>query len=176
MKAIRITEQNKVNFSNLEVGKVYRRAIPKRYIIGNDTLDAYDTRTQRHLSDGWKDVIQPIYDNDTQKLGEFIENEDNFTYEVIDLTQAEIDAKIPTQISKLNFKLGLLINHGITNDNVLAVINGVEDVVQREMLKLLWNESNVIERTDENLLAFAPALGLTEEDLKVIHRDFVNYR
>jgi hypothetical protein len=75
MKAIQITQQNKINFPNFEVGKRYKVTIPKRYIIGNDTFERYDLRAERHESDGFLDLTIPDYNSETQRLGEIIESE-----------------------------------------------------------------------------------------------------
>jgi nitrogen regulatory protein PII len=92
MKAIQITEQNKINFPNFEVGKRYKVTIPKRYRIGNDTFERYDLRTERHESDGFLDLTIPEYNSETQRLGEIIETANGYTYERIDKSEAEIQA------------------------------------------------------------------------------------
>ena len=70
------------------------RDIPKRYIRPNGrTIDRYDLRTDLHNEDGWRDVITPSYNTETQILGGLIIFEDTITYQVIDLTQEEIDAR-----------------------------------------------------------------------------------
>ena len=110
-----------------------------------------------------------------QKYGEPYFDSDNnvFTRDVEDVP---VNDFVPEIISKLNFKLGLLTNHGITNAMVDQVISQVPDPIQKEMLNLLWYESTTIDRTDPEILQFAPILGLTEEDLEVICRDFENAR
>jgi len=50
--------------------------------------------TVMQVADGWKDVVNPTYNTATQKLGGLILDEPNYTYEVIDLTQIEIDALV----------------------------------------------------------------------------------
>ncbi len=85
------------------------------------------------------------------------------------------DALIPNRISKLNFKLGLIENHGITNAQVQAFFNTLPDNEQKARLELLWFESTFFERKDPNLINFAPALGVTTADLNQIFIDFNGY-
>ena len=49
------------------------------------------SNTEMQVLDGWKNVINPTYNTATQKLGDLILSEPNYTYQVIDLTQAEMD-------------------------------------------------------------------------------------
>lgn len=88
---------------------------------------------------------------------------------------ALIDSQIPSKISKLNFKIGLLSNHGITNAQVQAFFDTLQDPFQVAQLELLWFESTFFERKDSNLVEFAPALGLTTEDLNAIFINFNGY-
>ena len=114
-----------------------------------------------------------------QKRGQLIDNPNDggvtATYEILELTQEELDARTPNQISKLNFKIGLLTSHGITNDAVQAFFDTLTDPIQKATLELLWFESSFFERTDPNLLNFAPYLGLSEDDLKQIFINFDGY-
>jgi len=100
MKGIRITQEIKdLNqfAKNLEVGKIYRLPIPDIFKIGDFQYLAYKERTDLHDVHGWKDIISPEYNIDTQRLGELIEDGTNFTYQVIDLTQEEIETNLVSE-------------------------------------------------------------------------------
>jgi len=171
-----LKDKNTAFFSNNNVGTIVIKTIPDVF-NGAENINAggYKGRTDLQDLDGWKEVIKPSYNTQTQKLGSLIDGGNVFTYEVIELTEAELEARIPNQISKLNFKIGLLTNHGITNDVVQEFFSTLEDPIQKATLELLWFESSFFERNDPNLVNFAPALGLSVDDLKQIFIDFDGY-
>jgi hypothetical protein len=145
--------------------------------LWKNTLNYPKVSDEQKYEDGFREVVNVTFDSDTHKRGAlyFEEVNDVFTYEILELTQEELDARIPNQISILNFKKGLLLNHGITNDHVDEFFSTLQDPIQVAMLKLLWYEADFFERTDPNLVNFAPYLGLSEEDLKQIFIDFDGY-
>jgi hypothetical protein len=60
----------------------------------------------------------------------------------------------------------LLKLYGITNDQVLSVIEQIPDAYIREAIKILWLDSDFYERTDENLNSFAKGVfKLTDEQI-----------
>lgn len=63
---------------------------PNKFHVTENIVGGYQNRTDLHLTDGWKEVVNPTYDAANQKLGGLIEDGDTFTYEVIDLTPEEI--------------------------------------------------------------------------------------
>jgi len=174
MKAIKITQTLKYNNPNLfkgNVGDIVKINPPKVFRKDDAIIFGYDTLTDQHESDGFKNIKLPNYDTKTQKLGKLIEDGNTFTYEVVDLTDEELDAKIPMQISKLEFKLRLLTRHNITTSQVEQIIEGVEDSQQKEIIKLLYNDADFFERDNPYLYQFAPSLGLTEDDIKNLFKD-----
>ena len=95
MIGIIITEDIKVqNELSNSVGSIMTRGnYPKKW-WGSERVDfGYKHRTDLHEVDGWADVVSATYDTATQKIGALYFDEDNniFTYYVIDLTQEEID-------------------------------------------------------------------------------------
>lgn len=77
------------------------RSIPSFWIRPDGSHDhAYNTRPDEvHYEDGWRDVVTPPI-SENQRLGEFFFNEENdvWTYQVIDLTPEEIAARFESQI------------------------------------------------------------------------------
>jgi len=55
--------------------------------------------TEQQIADGWKDLVQPSYNTQTQKLGDLVLDGDVYTYEVLDLPQEEINQRIINQSS-----------------------------------------------------------------------------
>lgn len=179
MKAIYVTQELKDKnadfFNGVDVDTLVARNVPINF-WGVEKQNAGNYRSREDLQelDGWKDIVNPVI-GENQKRGELVMDGEVATYEVLELTQEELDAKIPTQISKLNFKIGLLTNHGITNDMVQAFFDTLTDPIQKAKLELLWFESSFFERNDPNLINFAPYLGITQEDIKQIFIDFNGY-
>jgi len=176
MKAIKITQELKENnpklFANMQVRKTYRFQPPKKIVIGDYVVHGFDKNKDLQNEVGFKDLIIPEYDQSTEKLGEIIVDGENYTYEVVPLTDKELDAKIPNQMPKLDFKIAILTEHGITNSQVDQVINAVPDEAVKERIKLMWYESNVIERKNPYLLQFLSNFNLTEEDIKNIYKSY----
>jgi hypothetical protein len=158
--------------ANIITNQVFN-SIPKTF---GSTLNGYDKLTDKHYEDGFRDLVIPELEAN-EKITDWYYDEDvdMCFYNKTKMTEAEIDATIPNYISKLNFKIGLLTNHGITNAQVQAFFDSLEDVILREKLQLLWFESSFFERKDTNLVNFAPALGLTTEDLNSIFINFNGY-
>jgi len=176
MKALQISQKLKENnpkmFANMQVGQIYRFNPPKKIVIGDYVVHGFDKNKDLQNEVGFKDLIIPEYDQSTEKLGEIIENGENYTYEVMPLTDEELDDRIPNQMPKLDFKIAILTEHGITNSQVDQVINAVPDEAIKERIKLMWYESNVIERKNPYLLQFLTNFNITEEDIKNIYKSY----
>ena len=103
MKAITITQAlkdlNSKLFKNFSIGSIRQMNIPNSFYsptheIGQRT-DGYHTLSNSiHESDGFYDVVTPVYDVATQKLGAIFFDVDNFTFSIVALTQVELDSKI----------------------------------------------------------------------------------
>ena len=144
---------------------------------GITTINYSKADIEKKYEDGFRDVVEPDIDYDLEKRGNiYFDSANNvYTYEVIALTPEELDARIPSVISKLNFKKGLLINHGITNDSVQAFFDTLTDPILKAGLELSWYESTTFDRNDPDLINFAPQLGITEEDIKQIFIQYGGY-
>ena len=176
MKAIKLTQKLKENnpkmFANMQVGQIYRFNPPKKIVIGDYVVHGFDKNKDLRNEVGFKDLTIPVYDQSTEKLGEIIVDGKNYTYEVAPLTDKELDDRIPNQMPKLDFKIAILTEHGITNSQVDQVINAVPDEAIKERIKLMWYESNVIERKNPYLLQFLTNFNMTEEDIKNIYKSY----
>ena len=102
MVAIQITQAIKDNNSNLNwvdnstLGDIVKRsevAPTFNSILNYGSINNSDMQ----IADGWKDFIDPVYDSATQKLGDIILVEPNYTYDVIDLTDQEIQDRLTAQ-------------------------------------------------------------------------------
>jgi len=106
MRAITIYEQLKDLNPDLFTGAVGTirtfGSLPKSfysptYNTGKRT-DGYQTLSNTiHEADGFYNVVTPIFDEETEKLGAIFFNVDHFTYPVISKTQEEQDAYVQAQ-------------------------------------------------------------------------------
>jgi len=94
--------------ANINDNPLRIKKLPKRYRRGVITIDGYDKRTDLHEEDGWRDVITPTYNVETERLGSLVIDNDTITYEVI-----EIPPKTPQEL-----KAEALAN-GVTVSNIL---------------------------------------------------------
>lgn len=114
MKAIQITQQikdlNAKLYPNLVVDSIRQFSnIPKSFYSPNYNLgqrtDGYNTLSNTiHESDGFYDVITPVYDEATQKLGTIFFDVDKFTYNVLEKTQEEIDEYNQIQLDQDSYQ------------------------------------------------------------------------
>lgn len=76
-----------------------RDSIPTFMVIDGDSLECYDQRTDRHYSDGWRDLVTPEFDEKLQYLGAIIFDSDSDvgTYEVLNKTIEQIEAEAMQQ-------------------------------------------------------------------------------
>ena len=179
MKAIKLTkkvkEANPKLFASKAVGDVFAYNPPKVFVSGGKRYFNYNKKTELHAKDGFKELTTPANVNyDTHKLGDVIKVGVGFTYEVVALTEDELDAKIPSRISKLAFKTALLESHNISNGTVEQIFAGIEDENLVARLRLMWYEADFFEIDNPYLYQFAPALGITEEQIIKIFKNYGN--
>ena len=89
----------------------------------------YQYDTDNHYADGWRDIIVPSYNSQTEKLGGLILDGDDVTYEVITKTQQEIEAEMlaeadaNSQNALQNYMKGLAISQAQEMDDEDALAN-----------------------------------------------------
>ncbi len=99
MKYIEITKENKSNnpklFGNYPIGDIYKKGLPNSY-KGILNQEGGYKNSLNHTKDGWFDYIEPIYDADTEYLGDvFFDNGSSvFTRPINQYTQSEIGEKL----------------------------------------------------------------------------------
>ena len=181
MKAIKITEATK---QLGEIGSIYSGSIPKTFVRGEETVLGYDKREDLQALDGWQEVVNPVFNPDTERLGAIIENATGFTREVIDLTTEEIAARDEITMPKNEFKIQLNRQYGIKDSNVDNLFSfllsnnlATEDEVYE--MQILWYQSNVFKSNTPELYQFTatisqvdPNVSITSEQLKKIFTDY----
>jgi hypothetical protein len=184
MKAIKLQaklkEQNPKLFKDNEVGELFQFNLPNKMVVDDFVILGYNKRSDLHDLHGIKDVTQPKdVDYETHKLGELIEVDDIYTYEVVELSEAELDARIPASVPKLYFKIELN-KLGITDYDVSALIDTLPESMNPSRIRLMWFENNIVERSNPYLFQLLPALNqmkglqVTEEQIINIFKTFGN--
>jgi hypothetical protein len=111
MSAITVTQQRKddnpVLFRGVEVDSIRERSIPNTYKNIDGVLIGYKNATSVHVRDGWKPVIRPVINPAVERYGDLIENAEDFTAEVVALSDEEIQERTLNQaegnrVTKLN--------------------------------------------------------------------------
>ena len=118
-----------------------------------------------HYEDGWRAVVFPDYDVALQRLGELIfdEENDHFTYAVIDKSAEELEAErkamIPASITPSQGRI-MLIRMNIF-DSINQIIENSNDVE----LKTYWEYSLSWDRYSQYVLTMANLIGMNDDDL-----------
>ena len=184
MKAIKLQaklkEQNLKLFKDNEIGELFQFNPPNKMVIDDFVFLGYEKRSDLHDLHGIKDITQPKdVDYNTHKLGELIEVDEIYTYEVVELSKAEIDAKIPESVPKLYLKIELN-KLGITDDDVSTLIDTLPEAMNPSRIRLMWFENNIVERSNPYLFQLLPALNqmkgleVTEEQIINIFKNYGN--
>ena len=182
MKAIKLQaklkEQNPKLFKENEVGELFQFNPPNKMVVDDFVILGYDKRIDLHDLHGIKDITQPKdVDYNTHKLGELIEVDEIYTYEVIELSEKELNNRIPKEVPKLYFKLEL-DKLGITDADISTLIDTLPESMNPNRIKLMWFENNVVERDNPYLFKLLPSLNqmkglsITEEDITNIFKTF----
>ena len=184
MKAIKLQaklkEQNPKLFKDNGIGELFQFNPPNKMVVDDFVILGYDKRIDLHDLHGIKDVTQPKnVDYDTQKLGELIEVDDIYTYEVIELSEKELNIRIPKEVPKLYFKIEL-DKLGITDADISTLIDTLPESMNPNRIRLMWFENNIVERSNPYLFQLLPALNqmkgleVTEEQIINIFKNYGN--
>jgi len=184
MKAIKLQaklkEQNPKLFKDNVIGELFQFNPPNKIVVDKFVILGYDKRTDLHYLHGIKDVTQPKnVDYNTQKLGELIEVDEIYTYEVIELSEKELNNRIPKEVPKLYFKLEL-DKLGITDADISTLIDTLPESMNPNRIRLMWFENNIVEKSNPYLFQLLPALNqmkglsITEEQIIKIFKNYGN--
>ena len=141
MKAIKITEELKDNNPKLfegAVGDIVRVDVPKVFGKGDVIIFGYDTLTDMHEQDGFKNLVTPEYDTDVEKLGNIVESGLNYTYEVLALTDEEIKQRKENEAQSERLQK-LEEEKTRQADEVFQNKTEVDEILENETAYPLWN-------------------------------------
>jgi len=179
MKAIKITQKIKDQNNdsqyhfvmiNSKIGDIKELTIPTKFHVTEKVSGGYEHRTDLHEVDGIFDLIIPeILEN--QKLGEIYFNEENqvFTYQVLQLTVEELKSRIPQTVSQRQLRTQLVLI-GFNLTDIDTAINSLSEP-DKSIAQIAWDYAITFERESPLLVSLALMLGLTETDLENI---FIN--
>ena len=90
------------------------------------------------------------------------------------ITQEELNElnkpKVPDSISQMKFRLQLIIND-ISIASIYTMIDGIEDIKQKESIYAKWEYAVVFDRQDTTLSSMAQMLGISQIELDQIFID-----
>ena len=138
--------------------------IPTYWDARPNQMNYHDLPTEEHILDGWRDIVEPVI-GENQRKGLLVYDEINgiATYQVIELTPEEIEAKnkvyVPFSISKLQGNL-MLYRMGI-EAQVLAVIENSGNAEAKKY----FEHAATWERQSSIINSLAPEIGMTQDDL-----------
>ena len=161
----------KANISNIQN---IVNDIPNRFVFENTTFDNYKMQTDLHFAHGWRDVVIPTCDLNTQKLSDnYVLENDIVTRLVIDLTPEEIailnTPVVATEVPNMNFRLSL-IHFGIFPSLIDTAFEYMINSVEREEYMALWNFANTMERNNTKLINMALEFGINSYQLDEIFK------
>lgn len=157
----------------IDIQKIYN-SIPNVWIVDGVRTDNY-SKSETHFIDGWRDVVIPNI-GQFQKLSPlyyYDEVNEIVTKEIINLTEQEIrDLTIPKQLSRMKFKMQVLITTGKTYEEIISFIQGLPmSEFYKKLLLIRLEDCVVFERYSEDLSYIAQEMGITETQLDEI---FIN--
>jgi hypothetical protein len=131
----------------------------------------YHLDIESHFSDGWREVVTPDFNPDTQKLSDNWELVDDIvTKQVIDLTDEEIEAienaKIPTKLKNFQIREGL-IEMGIMPSEIDAEIEKLPSP-HKDIVSQMWNFRDEISRNNPDVIQIASTLNIDLKQLFTI--------
>jgi hypothetical protein len=117
-----------------------------------------------------------------KKRGQLYFTGNSYKYEFVDLTDAEIDAKIPTEMPALAFKIAIK-DLGLTDTQVsdaidIALQNGMITEAEHYETKLKWDKMTIMMRKDPMVDSLLPlvntiySLNITKTDIDDIFKNY----
>jgi len=139
--------------------KLYHFYIPEqnnRVIAG-----LFETAPKNEINHIVNGQIKPIYDIENDCIIEGATQEEVETYN---------KSLVPDSISQMKLRMQLILN-GISISSIYAMIDSIENQVQKELIYAKWEYAVVFDRNDATLTQMAQMLGITSEQLDDI---FIN--
>lgn len=140
-------------------------SIPSSWESRPNTINYNQLPESELYADGWRDVVVPSIDQDTQKLGVLVYDSINdiVTYQVIDLTPEEISqrekALVPYSITPTQGRIQL------SRMGILPQVVSMVETSSDEELKVYWEYALSWDLDNKHIISMSNLLGMTEADL-----------
>lgn len=104
-----------------------------------------------------------------QRQNHIIENKitDYDVYEVIEEIIDNSINEVPQELTRSQLRQALLIK-GISETNIVAAINGIENELHRNIMLIKWEDQPTYRRQNDDLKSIGAALNLSEKDINEI--------
>lgn len=122
-------------------------------------------------------------DNDVFAFESDGSQDDYIKPEMVKMTQAQVDEHLKVEIPPLEqtlppltrrqFKLALLYEN--LTDDVEAAIEGIQDTLTKEGVRIEYTEGTKFHRTSDSIQYLASVLDISTEELNTIWEKAVNY-
>jgi len=140
-------------------------SIPSVWESRPNTINYNQLPESELYADGWRDLVIPQYDSNTQKLGTIQYDDVNHvvTYPVIDKTVEEIEAE-----QKALVPFSITPTQGRFQLNEMGFLEGVELMVSEstdKSLKIYWEYALSWDINNQHIKTMALGLGMSEDDI-----------
>lgn len=158
------------NLSNIQ--RIYSD-IPNEWVVDGEHIYNYNMLdTLTHFEHGWRAVVIPTFDTETEKLSSVYSL---VNYEVVKtivaLTQQEIDDKeealVPSTLTASQIRLAFL-ESGKSGADVISAINTITDLHRREVLLTRWEYEVSFSRFDADIIFIVNAINLVLKDVFIL--------
>ena len=139
MIAIEITQElkdlNKDSLSRYDVGTIIElQSLPKSfysptYYKGHRTDGYHTLNNSIHQADGFYELVEPVFDSSIEKLGDIIFTGTSYTYQIVALTQAELDTKAEFEESLDDASL----TYNDHKENGVKLFDRIYSLIQRNL-------------------------------------------
>lgn len=159
IKGIKITQSIKDNnpnnrtIQNSEINEIVRMFLPNAFNGVQNVLGGYDSRTDLHKNDGFKDIEIPVYNSATHKLGNgLIDNigKTKYTYNLISKSAQEIQDEVlldSEQEKQNKIKLAtdaIVLAEMMNETDIPTVLNNLD-------IYPLWDSGLIVKNKTDNL-------------------------
>jgi hypothetical protein len=136
------------------------------YADRDSYLAVYPDRITDCLAIGWG--VKHYKDNETGKVITVDAEQDQSQYaELEDVTGSWPPAQVPPDVMVISKAqcLKMLYRLGISNSNVLSIIESIEDQEQKEFAKIEWDVTSIVEKSNPLVQLIANSLTMDDSAL-----------
>lgn len=144
----------------------------KPFTLRPATVNYHKLAAEEHYKDGWRDVVVPDFDPDTQHLGPLVydKEKDIVTFEVVDKTAEELEqirkSKIPYSITPTQGRVLLSQMPGsVEGESLLHDVLRLLPDSKTEPIQIYWEYALTWDLDSQFVTQMAAALRMSDEDV-----------